>query len=144
MTDLPDWLRTGAHLAQQSQFADQRSWLGITNAADVLSNLAFSVPAMVAARCAANMGVESIGDSLARRLCSILTLATGLLVIGSSVFHLAPGAVTLIGDRLPKSKHLLAAAGSTAVIRWIDQIRMAQPNPIGAVSAPLIARCGSA
>jgi hypothetical protein len=75
-------------------FADARSWLGIPNAADTLSNLPFALLAVWTWRVA-----RREADGVARQ--AYVLLATGLLgtAIGSSLYHLWPSAWTLVLDR---------------------------------------------
>ena len=93
-----------APLIRQDQgyhaFADQREWLGVTNAADVLSNLAFAL-----------VGVVGVGALLSRRRTrfnsaaeiGLWLIALGILgtAFGSAWYHLNPTDATLVWDRLP-------------------------------------------
>ena len=82
------------------QLADQRAWLGVPNAADVLSNLAFAL-----------VGVVGVARLLSRRRARFnSTTETGLWLValgiigtalGSAWYHLAPSNETLVWDRLP-------------------------------------------
>jgi len=95
------WLFTPA-VAQPANyfpFADQRPWLGIPNAADVLSNLAF-------------VGVGLLGlyrlqqgerplEPVARLSLNVFFLGLFLTGFGSAYFHWNPTNETLVGDRLP-------------------------------------------
>jgi hypothetical protein len=83
--------------ADYHAFADGRAWLGLPNAANVLSNLPFlaiGVWALWRLR-SAPMASPSLA---AWRL---LALALVLTAMGSSVYHWAPSNVSLVGDRLP-------------------------------------------
>ena len=93
-----------APLIRQDQgyhgFADQREWLGVPNAADVLSNLAFAV-----------VGVLGVAGLLSRRRtrfnaateAGLWLIALGILgtAFGSAWYHLNPTDATLFWDRLP-------------------------------------------
>jgi len=80
------------------RFADHRSWLGIPNAADVLSNLAF---------CAIGAGglrrILPLGRAeLARALPWVVLFASLCLTgLGSGYYHWAPDNQRLVWDRLP-------------------------------------------
>jgi hypothetical protein len=81
-------------------FADQRAWLGVPNAADVLSNLPFAV-----------VGIIGVARLLSRRRARFNTatdvglwlIALGILATaaGSAWYHLNPTDATLVWDRLP-------------------------------------------
>ncbi len=116
-------------------FVDTRAWLGIPNAGDVLSNLAFLV-------------VGALGLVAARRPSGVrpqyLVFFTGvaLTAFGSAYYHLAPDNPRLVWDRLPmtlgfmgllaaiigeridvrRGRQLLApllALGLASVLHWI-------------------------
>jgi hypothetical protein len=95
------WLFTPALPQPENYFpfADQRPWLGIPNAADVLSNLAFVVVGL--------LGLYRLLQG-ARPLAPVVRLSLGVLFVGlfltgfgSAFFHWNPTNQTLIGDRLP-------------------------------------------
>ena len=95
------WLFTPA-VAQPADyfpFADQRPWLGIPNAADVLSNLAFVAVGL--------LGLYWLLQRLrplapvVRLSLSVLFLGFFLTGFGSAYFHWNPTNETLVGDRLP-------------------------------------------
>ena len=78
-------------------FADRRAWLGVPNAADVLSNLPFlaiGVWALWRLRLA-----PAASPSLAAWRAFALALV--LTAIGSAAYHWAPTNDRLVGDRLP-------------------------------------------
>jgi hypothetical protein len=78
-------------------FADTRSWLGIPNAANVLSNLPFF---LVGAWALWRLRGAAAPDASTRawRLFSLALMGTA---VGSSIYHWAPSNATLVGDRLP-------------------------------------------
>ena len=78
-----------------SHYADTRSWLGIANAADTLSNLPFALLGLWGMWTARRAELAQ-----ALREC-LLLVALGLLftALGSSIYHLAPSAWTLVLDR---------------------------------------------
>ena len=84
--------------------ADQRSWLGIPNALNVLSNLPFAVVGV--------MGLAAIfaadddrrvpfHDSWERWPYAALFAGVAMTTVGSSYYHLAPDNARLVWDRLP-------------------------------------------
>lgn len=76
-------------------FADGRAWLGITNAADVASNLAFLLAGLVGlAICRRRSFPE-------RPLYSVFFAGACLVSAGSAYYHLAPDDARLVWDRLP-------------------------------------------
>ena len=77
-------------------FTDTRSFIGIPNCMDVLSNLPFLA-----------VGILGLQVSLRRELGSariawiILFVGVGLVSVGSAYYHLNPSNKTLVWDRLP-------------------------------------------
>ncbi len=110
-----------AQLANYHNFADQRTMLGLGNAADVLSNLGFMLVAIygfVALRSA------PAGDP-ARVTYAAFFAAIGATALGSTWYHLAPDDARLVWDRLPIAlacAALLAAAVSDAYARTISPL----------------------
>jgi hypothetical protein len=83
-----------AQLANYHHFADQRSFFGIANAGDVLSNLGFLLVAaygFMALRAA-----PRIDPAYAVFFCAL-----GATALGSTWYHLAPDDARLVWDRLP-------------------------------------------
>lgn len=82
--------------AHGQPFADARAWLGLPNAADTLSNLPFLLLALWGWQ-----GLRRRPLPAVQRLC-LHVFFTGLLLTagGSSLYHLDPGAWTLVFDRL--------------------------------------------
>lgn len=78
------------------QFADRRAWLGIPNAADVLSNLPFAV--IGAAFLWAMRGSPRTGATSA---WTVFALALVVTAAGSALYHWAPDNASLAFDRLP-------------------------------------------
>jgi hypothetical protein len=98
-----------AELANYHDFADQRSWLGIANAGDVLSNLGFLAVAVYGFFM---LGRARRGDP-ARIAYGVFFAAVGATAAGSTWYHMAPDDARLVWDRLPIAlacAALLAAA----------------------------------
>jgi hypothetical protein len=95
------WLVMPAILQPQEYhgFADQRTFLGVPNAFDVLSNLAFIVAGAYGLW---QLRHEVRGVTPAARL-SLIVFFTGLTAtgFGSGYYHLAPDDARLFWDRLP-------------------------------------------
>ena len=81
------------------KFADSRSWLGIPNAADVLSNLAFVAVGL--------LGLVRLQQdqrplpSVVRVSLYVFFIGFFLTGFGSGYYHWNPTNETLVGDRLP-------------------------------------------
>ena len=91
-------------------FADARTFLGLANAGDVLSNVGFALAGL--------WGLWTFRTAVARRALGAswpgyATFLVGLLITaaGSSYYHLAPDDARLVWDRLPIA---LACAGLLA------------------------------
>jgi hypothetical protein len=111
------------------RYADDRGWLGIPNAGDVLSNLAFVV---VAAWSALQLRLR--GARIAPRLAWAACAGVAAIGVGSAVYHAAPGDATLVFDWGPIVVTL--ALITSAVI--VDRIG-ARAGAFAAVVAPLAA-----
>lgn len=77
-------------------YADRRGWLGLPNAGDVLSNLAFVVVAALAAR-----RLRAPTVAAPRRLAIAAVVAVALVGVGSGVYHVAPADAALAFDWAP-------------------------------------------
>lgn len=96
-----------AQLPHYHEFADARGWLGVPNAADVLSNLAFAfVAAWAARRGFGAQGRAALGAAFPGFAAFVAALA--LTAAGSGYYHWAPDNARLVWDRLPIA---LACAG---------------------------------
>jgi hypothetical protein len=87
------------------QFADRRAMLGIANALDVASNLAFLVVGVwglvFVMRGRQASGRDAFLDSAERWAWGVAFLGTALTCCGSGYYHLAPDSPRLAWDRLP-------------------------------------------
>ncbi|MDZ7829751.1 MAG: hypothetical protein U5K33_09800 [Halofilum sp. (in: g-proteobacteria)] len=103
-------------------FADERAWLGITNAGDTLSSLAFLAVGVAGLvflwRCRhGSRHFETVSEMYAY---VVLFAALAGIGIGSAYYHLAPDDGRLVWDRLPMSiafMSLLAAVISERINR---------------------------
>lgn len=94
-----------AQLDRYHEFADRRAWLGVANAADVLSNAGFAL-----------VGIWGLWALRHRRPHpGYLVFLAGLLstAIGSGYYHLAPDNGRLLWDRLPIA---IATAGILSAV----------------------------
>ncbi len=80
-------------------FADRRTWLGIPNAADVLSNLAFVIVGLIGLvrLQQANRPLKPV----VRFSLDVFFVGLFLTGFGSAYYHWNPNDETLVGDRLP-------------------------------------------
>ncbi|MBO9357398.1 alkaline phytoceramidase [Bordetella petrii] len=118
------WYGPIAQLEHYHDFADHRSWLGIPNAADVLSNLGFAVVGWyglsLVLHSRGNRELDAIRPGYA-----LFFFALVLTAFGSGWYHLLPDNARLIWDRLPIA---LACAGILSAVwrdslgdgRWVD------------------------
>lgn len=109
-------------------YADRRAWLGVPNAGDVLSNLAFLVVAALAAR-----RLRAPALAAPRGLAIAAVVAVGLVGVGSGAYHLAPGDAALAFDWAPI---VLALVALTACVVG-DRGGVALGRAVVLVGAPL-------
>ncbi|WP_410497895.1 hypothetical protein [Chitinibacter sp. S2-10] len=85
-------------LPNYHHFADRQAWLGISNAADVLSNLGFALAGLWGmSRLARNASLVET----ARTAYGLFCISLFLTAFGSGWYHLAPDNARLIFDRIP-------------------------------------------
>lgn len=82
-------------------FADQRSWYGIPNVGNVLSNMAIALPGIWGLFLLFSPKKVQFHDPRERWLWIGVSIGLLLTAIGSSYYHLAPDNSRLIWDRLP-------------------------------------------
>jgi Ceramidase len=83
-------------------FADQRSWLGIANFANVASNAAFAIVGVWGLLLLLSSSEPALFID-ARERWAYVTVFAGMVLVaaGSSYYHLAPDNAGLVWDRLP-------------------------------------------
>jgi len=99
-----------AQLADYHHFADQRTWLGMPHAADVLSNIGFALVAI--------WGLARLPRHRGHAGYRLFFTALLLTAFGSGWYHLAPDNARLVWDRLPIA---LACAGLLSAI-WREHL----------------------
>jgi hypothetical protein len=83
-------------------FADHRSWIGIANAGNVLSNAFFLLAGALGLGFVAGRRSQSAFlDPRERTAWAVFFVGVTLTAFGSSYYHLAPGNDRLFWDRLP-------------------------------------------
>jgi hypothetical protein len=117
-------------------FADQRGWLGIPHAANVLSNLAFLVVGAV--------GIAGLASPRRVRFsraaeAALWCIAVGFVAtaIGSAWYHLEPNNATLVWDRLPMTlifAGLLSTALAQRISARVGGVGLAVLLPLGIAS----------
>src|SRR5215472_15082340 len=82
-------------------FADQRSWLGIPNFADVISNVPFAIVGIWGMILLFGPRRGNFSDPRERWLYRFMFAALLLTAFGSGYYHLAPDNARLVWDRIP-------------------------------------------
>lgn len=95
-------------------FADQRSWGALPNAADVLSNVAFLLGGLAGLWA---LGQARFQDERERIPYVVFFAGLTLTAFGSAYYHLAPGNSRLFWDRLPITVAFMALAAAVIVER---------------------------
>lgn len=96
------------------KFADRRSWLGIPNALDVLSNLPFLFVGAAGLRLLLvpeALRPEAFSDRFERGAFAVVFAALVLVAFGSSYYHWLPTTERLFWDRLPIAVALTGLLG---------------------------------
>lgn len=112
------WYGPIAQLEHYHDFADHRSWLGIPNAGDVLSNLGFAVVGWYGLALVLHSRHSRALDVI-RPGYALFFIALVLTAFGSGWYHLLPDNARLIWDRLPIA---LACAGILSAV-WRETLR---------------------
>ena len=98
------------------RFADQRNWLGVPSAANVLSNLAFVVVGILGAHTLLSTTRVHLSGATAIALWCV---AVGFVLtgIGSGWYHRQPNDPTLAWDRLPMTLVIAGVVGAAVAQR---------------------------
>jgi len=100
------------------RFADSRSFLGIPNFNDVVSNLAFAIVGMLGLATVAGGARNAIFAQAAdARPYLIFFLGIALISLGSAFYHWAPSNERLFWDRLPMSMSFMAMSAAVVADR---------------------------
>ena len=89
-------------------FADSRSWLGIPNASNVLSNIGFAVVGGLGLWWGMQRSSFAGGLPALRKVYLMLFFGIFLTAFGSSHYHLSPNNNALVWDRLPMTIAFMA------------------------------------
>lgn len=93
------------------RFVDRRAWMGVPNAGDVLSNVAFVIAGVWGSlACARRSFPERAGYV-------VLFLGVALTGAGSAYYHLAPDDERLVWDRLPMTLGFMGLLAGTIAER---------------------------
>jgi hypothetical protein len=98
-------------LPNYHHFADQRTFWGVPNFYNVLSNLPFLLVALCGWRAAASP--SAFVEPWERTACRILLLSVALAALGSGYYHAWPQDSTLFWDRLPMAMAFMSLIAST-------------------------------
>jgi hypothetical protein len=82
-------------------FADYRSWLGIPNFGDVVSNLPFAIVGLWGLIFLLRPGAAKFSDPRERWPYVVMFAGLILTALGSAYYHLAPDNARLVWDRIP-------------------------------------------
>lgn len=130
------WHGPVAQWSDYHAFADTRAWLGIPNAADVLSNLPFAVIGAWGLHAFA----RAPASTPARAAWIVLSLALIATAAGSAYYHGAPDNTRLVFDRIPIAVAcvaiLAALLAERGMPRWASPAALAL-GTLAAVGAVL-------
>jgi hypothetical protein len=106
-------------------FADRRSFLGIPNCADVLSNVPFAVVGLLGlATLFSTARHTAFASDRERWPYVVLFAGVALTSVGSAHYHLAPDNARLVWDRLPMSLGFMGLL--TAILGECVSLRLAR------------------
>jgi hypothetical protein len=95
------WLAPMPQPQSYHDFADQRAWLGVPNAGDVLSNIPFALAGIWGLFLLFVHGKVEFVDDRERWPWVGVSLGLILTAFGSGYYHLAPDNARLVWDRIP-------------------------------------------
>lgn len=98
-------------------FADHRSWLGVPNFGDVISNLPFAVVGIWGLIFLLGPRGRNFSDPHERWLYVVMFAALILTAFGSAYYHLAPDNARLVWDRIPINIVFMALLSSVVAER---------------------------
>lgn len=98
-------------------FADHRSWLGISNFGDVISNVPFAIVGVWGLIFLFSPHGRSFSDPRERWLYVVMFAALILTAFGSAYYHLAPDNARLVWDRIPINIVFMALLSSVVAER---------------------------
>jgi hypothetical protein len=119
------------------QFADQRVFLSVPNAFDVLSNLPFAMVGAFGLAVTFSRRRPPLADRQERRPYAVLFGAVCVATLGSAYYHLAPSNARLVWDRLPMTigfMSLLTIVVAERVSRHIAHVLFVPVVVFGALS----------
>jgi len=103
------------------RFADARMWLGIPNAADALSNLAFLSVGIAGLAFLRREWLAGVRAHFVTRieivLYGVFFAAVAATALGSAYYHLAPDDARLVWDRLPMAVAFMSFVAAVAAER---------------------------
>lgn len=107
--------------ATYHHFVDERNWLGVANAWNVLSNIPFALAGIWGLCLLFMRGKARFIDSRERWPWMGISVGLVLTAIGSAYYHLAPDNVRLVWDRLPMTivfmSFITVLVGETVSVR---------------------------
>lgn len=107
-------------------YADQRAWLGLSHAADVLSNLPFLIVGLIGIHYTLHgwksSNCNSFADQRAAWPYVLLFLGIFLTAFGSAWYHAEPNDATLVWDRMPMALGFAGLVAGTLTDRTLQRI----------------------
>ncbi|WP_266158679.1 hypothetical protein [Dyella silvatica] len=100
-------------------FADRRSWLGLPNFGDVVSNLAFLWVALIGLWVLLRPAAQPMAEA-PRKAYQLMFVGLALTAFGSAYYHWAPSDTRLVWDRLPMTLVFMPLLAATLAerLRW--------------------------